>query len=149
MKLLTIAEKNEIELIPEEYKNIPVLITGIGMLNVIESLKYFPRETEIINIGYCGSNSLPIKTTVRVGKVQLYHQNVQYKEPIYEISKNPIVCYTSTDFVTSTTIKEPCVFDMELAGICSLGFKSIVSIKTVSDNLNYKTYKEQIGENYV
>lgn len=38
---------------------------------------------------------------------------------------------------------EPAVFDMELAGIASLGFKEVMSIKKVSDTLNYEQFKEE------
>ena len=43
-----------------------------------------------------------------------------------------------------TNIKEPCVFDMELAYILALGFKRVESIKIVSDNLSLKQYEEEI-----
>ena len=49
-------------------------------------------------------------------------------------------CYTSADFVTHTDIKEPCVFDMELAFILALGYRNIQAIKVVSDNLDKKQY---------
>lgn len=52
-----------------------------------------------------------------------------------------VPCYTSLDFVTANMVDtNPCVFDMELALICAMGFE-VDSIKVVSDNLNYKQFK--------
>lgn len=59
-------------------------------------------------------------------------------------SNSDIKCYTSNDFVLNTDIKEPCVFDMELAYIMALGFKRVKSIKIVSDNLSIKEYEQNI-----
>ena len=78
----------------------------------------------------------------------MLHEIFHYEEqPIktmdYPDSKT--VCYTSTDFVVKTGIKEPCVFDMELAYICSM-FDKVKSIKVVSDNLDLHTYEECIEE---
>lgn len=42
-------------------------------------------------------------------------------------------------------IKEPCVFDMELAYICSL-FDNVEAIKIVSDNLSMDQYEEMIKQ---
>lgn len=54
-------------------------------------------------------------------------------------------CYTSGDFVLQTDIEEPVVFDMELYAICALGFKTIVGIKIVSDNLSLHDYRDVAG----
>ena len=120
-----------------------VVKTGVGGLNVIQKLRQYSRTTPIINFGYVGSNSIPIGTTVEVGKCKLYHPNVEYKEPVYTLSGN-VKCYTSNDFVISTKEKEPCVFDMELAYILAMGFNNVKSIKVVSDNLNINEYEETI-----
>lgn len=52
-------------------------------------------------------------------------------------------CYTATDFVEQTKILEPALFDMELAAIAGMGFNKVMSIKKVSDTLNYQQYKEE------
>ena len=55
--LIVIAEYKELKLVEQlGYINNPILITGVGGLNVIKALKNIPRDTEILNIGYCGSN---------------------------------------------------------------------------------------------
>ena len=58
---------------------------------------------------------------------------------------NTVECYTSTDFVISSNIDKPCVFDMELAAIASL-FRNTKSIKVVSDNLSIEEYEENIND---
>lgn len=117
------------------------IITGIGALNVINALSKIDRSTPIINIGYAGSNSIPAGNKVEVGKVRLYHPNVEYIEPEYTLS-GKIPCFTFCDFVTETDIKEPCVFDMELAYILAMGFENVTSIKIVSDNLNVEEFEK-------
>lgn len=145
--LVVIATKDELHLVKElKYDHFPILITGVGGMNVINALKDIPRDTEILNIGYAGSNKLDIGTIVQVNKVQTYHPSVDF----YECNSNNLTigkynCYTSTDFVTHCDIEEPCVFDMELAFICALGFKVVRSIKKVSDNLSLKEYENTIN----
>ena len=58
-----------------------VLVTGVGALNILRSLRDVPRETPIINIGYCGSANYEIGSLVEVGEVKLCHPNVTYPEP--------------------------------------------------------------------
>ena len=143
--LIVIATQNEINLVEQlGFKGNPILITGVGAMNTIRSLASISRDTEILNIGYCGSNNIAIGTLCKIGKVLMFHPNVEYNEdPIY-LTNGTTICYTSSDFVQSTTIEEPCVFDMELAFIASMGFKRLHSIKVVSDNLNYKEYEKNV-----
>lgn len=121
-----------------------IIITGVGAINVYNALKNIDREETIYNAGYVGSNAIPTGTTVRIGRVGLYHPNVDYIEKEFVLDGN-IPCYTSSDFVISTNINEPCVFDMELAFILAMGFKNVVSEKTVSDCLNLKEYEKTVG----
>lgn len=148
--LVVIAEKEELKLVEElGYDDCPVLITGVGGVNVIQALKHLPKDTEIINIGYCGSNVLPVGTKVYIDQVHTHHEIANFKEPnnfangIYKIGYECCDCYTSTDFVVKTNIKEKCVFDMELAFIRAM-FDKVRSIKVVSDNLNKKDYEKII-----
>lgn len=139
MIVVAMAEETKLLDISKE----PVLITGIGALNVINALQGLDRNTPIINIGYAGSNKLPIGTRVLVGEVKLYHPNAEYPENVKCLSGNT-PCYTSCDFVTSTDIEEPCVFDMELAFILALGFKDVTAVKVVSDNLSVEQFDEHV-----
>lgn len=156
---IVIATESERQLINEfltewDITHAKVIVTGVGGLNVIAALKKLKKKSRIINIGYVGSNSYDVGTRIVVGCSSLYHPNVKYESPIYYPSyfdtkfyvEKGITCFTSNDFVTFTRIKTPVVFDMELAFICSLGFKEVVSFKKVSDKLNYKQYKAVVRE---
>ena len=152
--LVVIAEKEELKLVEElGYGNEPILITGVGALNVIHALKDIPRETEIVNIGYCGSNYFEVGTKAIITAVATHHENVNFFERIglcrvdnYELCDKTAECYTGTDFVENTKITEPCVFDMELAFIRAL-FPHTKAIKVVSDKLSLKQYKTEINKN--
>lgn len=143
--LVVIASNNERKLASElGYEGYPIVVTGIGGVNVIKALKNVARNEEIVNIGYAGSNHLQVGERVVVGSSRLLHEVVEYDEEIcktVDFSKSDITCYTSTDFVTKTEIKEPCVFDMELAFICAM-FDNVKSIKVVSDNLDLHAYNK-------
>jgi hypothetical protein len=146
--LIVIAEKEELKLVEElGYGDFPILITGVGGMNVIQALKDLPRNTTILNIGYAGSNNLPIGTKVAVNTCQTNRETANFGEGggllgTFDFPKGFVrcPCYTSTDFVTHTNKKESCVFDMELAFIWAL-FDNVSAIKVVSDNLSYKEFK--------
>ncbi len=143
--MIVIATNDEIKL-AEKYNlnNEEVIKTGVGGLNVIEKLKDIDKDTPILNVGYVGSNNIKKGEMVKIGKTKLYHPNVEYDEPTYNLEDGEILCLTSNDFVLSTEIKKPVVFDMELAYIIALGFKNVRSIKVVSDNLSYNEYEDSI-----
>lgn len=143
VKLIVVATDEEYKLAKKRFKGQKIIKTGVGGINVIETLKQTDKNQKITNFGYVGSNVIPIGTEVMVGECKLYHPNVKYKEPTYKLDGD-ITCYTSNDFVLNTNIKEPIVFDMELAYILALGFKKVESIKIVSDNLSLKQYEEEI-----
>ena len=141
--MIVVATQEEKKIAEKEFTGEFIVVTGVGGLNVVKKLRYYSLNTKIINFGFVGSNTLPIGTRVSVGKCKLYHPNVEYQEPEYNLG-GEVPCYTSNDFVLQTDIEEPCVFDMELAYILALGFSNVQSIKIVSDNLNYKQYEETI-----
>ncbi len=165
MNLIVIAEEGERKLI-EKY--IPdcrwdVLVTGVGAVNVIRSLRDLPRDTHILNIGYAGSANFEIGTLVEVSEVRLNHPNCKYDEPVipvspcdlssnapgtaqdaqslFPIADRRAVCYSNCDFVLQSDYKD-CVFDMELAYIAALGFERVSALKVVSDNLSLHAYHE-------
>lgn len=147
--IVAIASTNEKKLVKElGYGNLPIVVTGIGGVNVIRALKNISKDEEIINIGYAGSNHLPIGEKVVVGRAALLHELFQYEEEIcktVDFTNSKTICYTSTDFVVKTNIEEPCVFDMELAYICAM-FDKVKAIKVVSDNLDLHTYNKCVEE---
>lgn len=133
-----------------EYKkfkstNEETIMTGVGYANVYKALANIPRDTPIINIGYAGSNNIPIGEVCLIGECRHYHPNVKYDEDVYKLSGN-CVCFTSDDFVLSTDIKTPVVFDMELFAILSMGFTNVVAIKIVSDNLSIDEYESKMNK---
>lgn len=149
--MIVVATDEEYKLARKRFKHHLIIKTGVGGINVIRKLKHFPKWLKIINFGYVGSNNIPIGTEVKIFESKLYHPNVEYLEPAYLLNcnlleENLVDCYTSNDFVLTTDIKEPCVFDMELAYIMALGFKNVTSIKIVSDNLSLKEYEETFKE---
>ncbi len=154
-KLILLAEDGERKLINDIAAQLgcadilsqyEVLVTGVGAINIIRALHNVPADTEVLNIGYAGSANFDLGTLVSVTEARLNHPNVSYPEPVLPIRVLPCaasltqaVCYTNTDFVLQSDYRD-CVFDMELAYICSLGFTCISAIKVVSDNLSLHTY---------
>ena len=144
-KLIVVATDAELKIAQERFGEAgeEIIKTGVGGLNVIKALAGIDRNTPIVNFGFAGSNRLKIGGEYLVSKSKLYHPNVEYDEPEYSLN-GQYPCFTSNDFVLSTDIKEPCLFDMELAYILALGFKNVVSLKIVSDSLNLAEYEEAV-----
>ena len=155
-KYIVMAEEGERVLLDKaceqlgvDLKDVPVIYTGVGAINVIRSLQSIDRDAELINIGYAGSANFDLGTWVEVTEVRLNHPNVTYPEPKLEIKNEKLkikncrqaICYTNTDFVLASNYKD-CVFDMELAFIAALGFKNLHGLKYVSDNLSLHAYHE-------
>ena len=141
--IVVVATDEEYKVAQRRFKGHKIVKTGVGGINVFTTLKRARKGHKIVNFGYVGSNVIPIGTEVKIGECKLYHPNVEYDEPTYKLSGD-VPCYTSNDFVLQTDIKEPVVFDMELAYILALGFENVESIKIVSDNLSLKEYEENI-----
>ena len=130
-----------------------IVVTGVGAVNVIKALSGLDRDAVLINIGYAGSANYPVGSVAQVDKVCLNHPNCSYPEPELYLSPLPdgclkadcapvnSLCYSGADFVLQSDYKD-CVFDMELAYIAALGFKSLSSLKIVSDNLSLHAYRE-------
>lgn len=151
--LIVIAEQEEKKLVEQFFPGAEILITGVGAVNIIRSLQHVPRTTRIINIGYAGSANFEVGTWVEVTEARLNHPNVTYPEPQLELEPmggnelktehklRRAICFTGVDFVLASKERD-CVFDMELAFICALGFEHVSSIKYVSDNLSLHEYRE-------
>lgn len=135
--LVICATDEEEKMLSEHFTEI--IKTGVGYGNVYKSLHNIDRSTPILNIGYAGSNNLPIGKICTVGKSINYHPSVKFREKEYQLNGR-YPCYTANDFVEKTTIVESCLFDMELYAILSMGFTQVTSIKIVSDNLDQKQY---------
>lgn len=132
----------------EEYRRFKtygqeIIKTGVGYGNVIKALSNIPRDTPILNIGYAGSNSIPVGKECIISECRHYHPTVEYEEETYKLN-GEYVCYTSDDFVTHTDIKEPVLFDMELYAILSMGFTDVTAVKIVSDSLSLEEYENEV-----
>jgi len=130
-----------------DLSDVPVIFTGVGAINIIQSLQSIDREAELINIGYAGSANFDLGTWVEVTEVRLNHPNVTYPEPELHLTPYTLhnvkqaICFSNCDFVLASDYKD-CVFDMELAFIAALGFKNLHSLKYVSDNLSLHAYHD-------
>ena len=130
-----------------------IIVTGVGAINVMHTLRDVPRDAQLINIGYAGSANYAIGSAACVTEARLNHPCVTYLEPELKLTTIPAnylkepanclqsVCYSNTDFVLQSDYKD-CVFDMELAYIAALGFENLYALKIVSDNLSLHDYRE-------
>lgn len=150
--IITITEPGELKLIEEITGGRAwagkIIITGVGILNTINALKDIPRSATILNLGYAGSNTLEKGKCYQVSASFTHHSKASFREdPIwldqYFMDRDAYPCYTATDFVEQTEVDHPALFDMELAAIASMGFNKVMSIKKVSDSLNYEQYKKE------
>lgn len=144
---VVVASPNELPLVQSILKqyqldlNVRIIVTGVGGINVYRSLADIDRNARLLNIGFAGSPDIPVGAFLEIGKCNLSHK-VDYKEPYFILDKdNPNVCHTLSDFGTSG---EPgCVYDMELAFICAMGFH-VQAIKMVSDKMNEDQYENTV-----
>lgn len=126
--LVVVAEPEEIKLIPLAYKNIPVLVTGVGAQTYEALERVNPQVDIIINVGYCGSY------TREVGSVVYDADAVGMDMFVTKIEQLP------DDFSPNEQ-----VVDMEskwLRKWCTENHAELLMIKTVSDNLSYEQYKK-------
>lgn len=139
-KILVVATDEEYQKVKGR-TSLKIIQTGIGYANVINALKDLDAKNfKVYNVGYAGSNLLKRGTLVKVKNSYNHHENAQFEEKVYNLN-GTTDCYTSSDFVLNTKIKQPVVFDMELNAICAFGFE-VESYKIVSDNLSMEEYEE-------
>lgn len=148
--IIIAAKASELEILDEDVINDAekIIITGIGGMNAVKRILQAvdPSEEDALNVGYVGSNNIEIGKKVQISEVGTHHPGVDFKEKhikldTLDIAEPSFPCFTSTDFVTDTNIKGPAVFDMELAFIAGLNWRSLSAIKQVSDNLNLEQYE--------
>ena len=74
--IVVAAKHEELDIMPSLVDEADkVIITGVGAVNVWRALKDEPRDQEVVNIGYVGSNVLPVGTLCSPEEVELYHPN--------------------------------------------------------------------------
>lgn len=137
-----------------QYINCPnakVIVTGIGVNNVIKTLsqaimnKEISEKDTIINVGYAGSTCFNIGDIVRVNGVKRFKPSRTITEEAYPLEIGPFSndkvagCYTADDFIEDT--KDIPLVDMELFYIRAF-FDNLIAFKIVSDNLSEKDYEE-------
>lgn len=148
-KIILVAMEKEAQYI--DCPNAKVIVTGIGMNNVIKTLsraliygKISERDT-VINVGYAGSSCFNVGDIVAVHNVKRLKPSTTVEEDTYSLilkldSVNRVApCYTADDFVEGD--KAIPLVDMELYYIRAF-FKNLISFKIVSDNLNAMEYEE-------
>ena len=138
---IVVATADEIrilDLLPK-LPRLPIIVTGVGGTNVVSALDRLGRGSEIINVGYAGSVDLTKGEIYQVRESRLHHR-VPFLEKTFILPQGKVPCLTSTDFVTEGPTGV--LFDMELAFICAMGFKSVVAYKMVSDHCNLEEYEE-------
>ena len=133
----------------EEAKNIKcsdakIYITGVGVSNILKTPAFILNPTDkVINIGYVGSNKYDVGSVVSVNRCSRLYPSTIVKEKSIDLCScynEGDICYTADNFIEHTRAVVPLV-DMELYYLASL-YPQMQSIKIVSDNLDYKTYKE-------
>ena len=157
--IITVATEEEKKaLVPEKYWK-HVVITGIGFLDTILTLRdeiydgideY--RPSFVINIGYAGSKNIPVGTVCRVDKCTAYrtHDLDTGAMQLYQFDTGvpSYYCYSATDFIEKTTLDGAFLIDMELLAHSILKC-TLASIKVVSDNMSIKDYFEKaLKESY-
>lgn len=143
------AEEAEYQKCKQYFPEVECVRMGVGAGNVIRTCSALPEGTRVLNIGYAGSNSLPI------GTVSLVSESYRLTDGTYQFEDhaNPLLlcskgfpCYTNNSFVTSTDKQEPTLFDMELNYICAFHPRITLlgSVKIVSDNLSVEAFENNV-----
>ncbi len=150
--IILVATEEEFELAKKHLGDHEIVKTGVGAGNVIRTCsELLGREgiqkEKIVNVGFCGSNSVRVGSVVKVSKTWRLMDNVvefvDWRNG-YELAAEGIPCYTSNSFVLKTSITEPCAFDMELNYIAAFPLPLVGAVKIVSDNLCLDKYEHSI-----
>lgn len=151
--IILVATDDELSLAKEHLGgDYEIIKTGVGAGNVIRTcsellLRGRIGDEKIVNVGFCGSNSLPVGSVVKVSKSwRLMDKVVEFEDwrNGYELAQDGVPCYTSNCFVLKTDIVEPCAFDMELNYVVDFPLPVVGAIKIVSDNLCLDKYEHSI-----
>lgn len=151
MIIILTATKEEYELACKFLSEYFIIKTGVGASNVIKTLSTLSQREEptyFINVGFCGSNKLPVGTVTSVSKsYRLMDGTVEFEDYRNGYDLTHTVgydCYTSNSFVTKSTMDKPVIYDMELNYIAAFPIDLIGSVKIVSDNLDVIEYENTI-----
>lgn len=140
------AEEAEYKKCLDYFPEYDCILMGVGAGNVIRTCAALPEGTDVVNIGYAGSNHTPIGEILTVSdSYRLVTGNYNFTDhanPLH-ICGSGLPCYTNNDFVTATDKSEPVLFDMELNYIAAFSprINLRASIKIVSDNLDVDVFR--------
>lgn len=143
-------EAHHLESFVQKNPHIQLMITGEGRSRVIATLAQCLKEGKItpddrlINVGYVGAQGYKKGQVVIVKTVGHLFPSTTINEPRLCLEKGAAVdCYTADNFVNKDTFSMNAkgVIDMELYYI-ALMFPKVISIKIVSDELDYNDYKQ-------
>lgn len=140
------AEEAEYKKCLEYFPEYQCILMGVGAGNVIKTCAELPEGTNVVNIGYAGSNKTPVGEIVLVSEscrlVKGKYNFVDHANPLC-LSDEGLPCYTNNDFVTETDMENPVLFDMELNYIAAFEprINLMASIKIVSDNLDVEVFR--------
>ena len=150
--IILVATDDELRLAKAHLGEYEIIRSGVGAGNVIRScsnllMRPGIRDEKIVNVGFCGSNSLPVGTVVKISETFRLMDNVVEFDDWrngYVLSEEGVPCYTSNSFVLTTDIVKPCAFDMELNYIVAFPLPLVGAVKIVSDNLCLDKYEHSI-----
>lgn len=147
MKIIILAaEEAEYKKCCEFFPDHECILMGVGAGNVIKTCSQLPEGTCVVNIGYAGSNSLPIGTVTAVSDTHRLvcgqYDFAEHANPLH-LADEGYPCFTNNDFVTSTDKTTPTLFDMELNYIAAFTprLRVLGAIKIVSDNLALEAFR--------
>lgn len=144
--IILVAEETEYNKCVQLFPELKCIRMGVGAGNVIRTCAALPPGTRVLNIGYAGSNSLPVGTVTRVSETHRLtdgtYQFEDHANPL-QLSQEGYPCYTSNSFVTASDMTAPALFDMELNYIAAFTphIELIGAVKVVSDNLSVEAYE--------
>ena len=142
MIVILTATKEEYELAKKYLAGYRVVQTGVGASNVIHTLSQLIvtiPQAHFINVGFSGSNKLPVGTVTKVSySYRMVDENVKFQDfrNGFFLEYNGYQCYTNNSFVTESTSEDPVLYEMpnDLIG----------AVKIVSDNLDVLEYETNI-----
>ena len=158
--VILVANEDEANKSQLKDENCEIVVMGEGRVNTIKTLTKCLKEGRItdldtiVNIGYVGAKGFQKGDVLVVDEAGLFKPSTYIKEENIRLYNgktfpDPVQgfmhtnCFSSQDFVKSEDahlLPEKCICDMELYWI-ALIFPNVISVKIVSDTLNYDDYK--------
>lgn len=115
-----------------------MLITQVGGSAVESALRRIAVSgaVRVVNVGYAGARGVERGSVVRVSSTA----KIESPDAPRRLAASGVRGYSADEFVRSSELPEPCVFDMELFYIAEY-FPDVESYKIISDTLNRDEYE--------